>query len=128
METVYLDTHVVVWLFAGELHKLSPRAIELIEANELLISPMVMLELELLHEIGRLSYSHETILTSLAESIDLRVCDLPFASITREATRHTWTRDPFDRMIVAHAASRNNSILLSRDRKIREHYKRAIWR
>ena len=127
METVYLDTHVVVWLFAGEVHKLSPRAIERIETGDLLISPMVLLELEYLREIGRITYPHETIIGSLSKSIDLNVCDLLFVDVTREAIRHTWTRDPFDRMIVAQAALQKSSILLSRDRNIRQHYLRAEW-
>ena len=74
METVYLDTHVVVWLFPGEVDKISNKAIDLIEECELLISPMVVLELEFLYEIGRLKYQHHEILSSLSETIDLKVC------------------------------------------------------
>jgi len=37
-----------------------------------------------------------------------------------------WTRDPFDRLIVAHAAA-NDARLLTKDEKIRRHYKRAVW-
>ena len=49
---------------------------------------MVVLELEFLHEIGRLNYKYDEILSSLAQSIDLKIC--------------------------------NDSLLLSRDRKIRD--------
>ncbi len=126
MEAVYLDTHVVVWLFSGEIHKLSSKAIELIEESELLVSPMAALELEFLYEIGRLNYKHKEILSSLAESIDLKVCSLPFAAVAKEATKANWTRDPFDRLIVANAIC-NYSLLLSRDRNILENYDRAVW-
>ena len=126
METLYLDTHVVVWLFAGEIDKISDRGLEQIEACELLVSPMVVLELELLHEIGRLNYRHDAIMGSLALSIDLKVCTLPFGAVVAESIRHNWTRDPFDRLIVANAA-RNASKLLSRDSKIQEHFDGAIW-
>ncbi len=126
METVYLDTHVVVWLFSGELDKLSNRVVEIIEESELLISPMVVLELEFLYEIGRLKYTHKEILSSLAQSIDLKVCNLSFATVAKESTKHNWTRDPFDRLIVANAIC-NNSLLLSRDRKIQDNYNMAVW-
>jgi PIN domain nuclease of toxin-antitoxin system len=127
VETVYLDTHVVVWLFAGEIDKLSNKALELIEEHELLISPMVVLELEFLYEIGRLNYKHNEILSSLSDTIDLKVCTLSFAIVAKESTKHNWTRDPFDRLIVANAICNNNSILLSRDRKILSNHTRAIW-
>ncbi len=126
METVYLDTHVVVWLFSGEINKLSDTAREIIEESELLVSPMVVLELEFLYEIGRLNYKHDAILASLSQTIDLKVCNLSFATVARESTRHTWTRDPFDRLIVANAVC-NDSVLLSRDRKIRDNYPGAVW-
>ena len=126
MESIYLDTHVVVWLFSGEIEKLSDKAIKIIEESELLISPMVTLELEFLYEIGRLNYKSKDILSSLSQSIDLKVCNLPFANIALEATKNNWTRDPFDRLIVANAIC-NNSILLSLDRKILDNYSMAIW-
>ncbi len=126
MESLYLDTHVVVWLFSGEVEKLSTKAKELIESCELLVSPMVVLELEFLYEIGRLRYRHDVILSSLSESIDLKVCDLFFASIAKVSTTLSWTRDPFDRLIVAHAVCSGGK-LLSRDRKIQEHFDGAVW-
>ena len=45
---IYLDTHVVVWLYAGETSKLSQAAEELINTNDLLISPIVLLEMNYL--------------------------------------------------------------------------------
>jgi len=126
VESIYLDTHVIVWLFSGETDKISNKALELIEECELLISPMVVLELEFLHEIGRLNYTHDEILSSLSESIDLKVCSFSFATVAKESTKHSWTRDPFDRLIVANAIC-NKSLLITRDRKIRENYAKATW-
>ena len=126
METIYLDTHVVVWLFSGDLDKIPHKALNLIEESELLISPMVLLELEFLYEIGRLTYKSKEILSSLSQSIDLKVCELSFAKIALESTKHNWTRDPFDRLIVANAICSNN-ILISRDKKIQDNYSKAVW-
>ena len=51
---IHLDTHVVVWLYQGDVKKLSQRAQQLIEDNDICISPMVMLEIEYLFEIKRI--------------------------------------------------------------------------
>ena len=68
---IFLDTHVVVWLYAGIEKKFSKIAIQKIENNELLISHMVRLELQYLFEIGRIIKSPENIITSLGQSIGL---------------------------------------------------------
>jgi PIN domain nuclease of toxin-antitoxin system len=49
---IYLDTHAVAWLYAKELSRFTSKGLEGLEANELLISPMVSLELEYLYETG----------------------------------------------------------------------------
>lgn len=126
METLYLDTHVVVWLFSQEIEKLSPKALELIEESELYVSPMVVLELEFLHEIGRLTYASEAIVKSLSDSIDLKVSEESFDKVAYESVKQNWTRDPFDRIIVAQAMC-ENAQLLTKDRKILEHFGQAVW-
>lgn len=126
METLYLDTHVVVWLFSKEIEKLSPKALELIEESELYVSPMVVLELEFLHEIGRLTYASEAIVKSLSDSIDLKVSEESFDKVAYESVKQNWTRDPFDRIIVAQAMC-ENAQLLTKDRKILEHFGQAVW-
>jgi PIN domain nuclease of toxin-antitoxin system len=98
----------------------------LIAGNELLLSPMVLLELQYLFEIGRLTVAPGTIVDALRRAAPLRMCDLPFADVAHAALRETWTRDPFDRIIVAHARLREMA-LITKDRAIREHYERAIW-
>lgn len=54
---IYLDTHVVVWLYAGLTAKLSDLAKLLINKHELYISPIVRLELQYLYEIDGLLIS-----------------------------------------------------------------------
>jgi PIN domain nuclease of toxin-antitoxin system len=39
---------------------------------------------------------------------------------------HRWTRDPFDRIIVAHADV-VSAPLLTKDQAIRRNYRRAFW-
>lgn len=123
---IYLDTHVAAWLYFGQAQELSRDAAAAIEGSDLLISPMVVLELGYLHELGRLAVTAEKIVQTLAGDIGLKVAQQPFEDIARQALHETWTRDPFDRLIVAQAKL-GQSRLVSRDRLIRQHYRHAIW-
>ncbi len=125
---VYLDTHIVCWLYEGDVERLSEPATEAIESSEcLLVSPMVDLELQYLYEIERISRSSEEILATLAEDIGLQVSDAPFSLVVREAKRINWTRDPFDRLITAQVMLIENARLVTRDRAIRENFTKAVW-
>ena len=123
---IYLDTHVVAWLYNGSVELLSPLARQLIEAEELLISPMVSLELQYLYEVGKTAMQAEPVLESLRRDIALEVCDLPFAGVVQAALSQAWTRDPFDRLITATAMCRG-APLLTKDTVIRANYSRALW-
>jgi PIN domain nuclease of toxin-antitoxin system len=124
---IYLDTHVVVWLFSGQTELLTPRALESIEKHDLLISPMVALELRYLFETNRINQQPHTIIKELARATGLALCALPFDKIVAEACRLHWTRDPFDRIIAANASLRKTP-LLTKDRSILSHYKWAFWK
>ena len=123
---IYLDTHVVVWLYSGLTDKFSATAQELINDNDTYISPIVRLELQYLFEIQRVVEAPDTIVTDLVSRIGLQVCTRPFNRIVAQALTYRWTRDPFDRLITANAALHDN-ILLSKDRIILEHYAHAKW-
>jgi PIN domain nuclease of toxin-antitoxin system len=123
---ILLDTHVVAWLFAGEVDRFPSKARELLESEELRISPTVALELGYLHEIGRLSQPPDLVLTELGRALGLRSVDASLDDVTREALPLTWTRDPFDRLIAAHAIVQA-APLLTADETIRSHLPDAVW-
>jgi len=123
---IHLDTHVVVWLYAGEVGRFSAGPRRRLEREELRISPIVALELEYLHEIGRIGESASLVLRDLAGRLGLAEDPGDFAAVVAAARGITWTRDPFDRLIVGHAAVSGTS-LLTRDRIIRQHYRHAVW-
>ena len=127
MPQVYLDTHIIVWLAAGTVSRISPRAQAQLESADLLLSPMVLLELEYLHELGRTTLPARDIFQKVAHETGLALCPLPFPSIAATALDEHWTRDPFDRLIVAHAKANGFAPLISADEDIRQHYPRTVW-
>lgn len=122
----YLDTHVAAWLFAGEVKRLSPAARAAIEADDLLLSPAVVLELQYLYETKRVADAAATVVDDLRHRLSVQVCDLPFADVVRRAVTLSWTRDPFDRLIVAQAAVRD-ARLVTKDRALRKRYQPSVW-
>lgn len=122
---IYLDTHIAVWLFAGQLAKLSAEAKDLLNENDILISPIVRLELQYLLEINRITVPANNIITGLSDSIGLKICDKDFNSIINRSMNLNWTIDPFDRIIVANAAIDDN-YLVTRDQTILNNYRKAL--
>ncbi|MEA3286625.1 MAG: PIN domain-containing protein [Candidatus Marinimicrobia bacterium] len=123
---IYLDTHIVVWLYAGEIEKLSKRSIDLINANDPYISAIVRLELQYLYEIERITDTANEIIADLSNRIGLEVCDKNFNDIVMGTLDLSWTRDPFDRIIVANAAV-NENLLITRDKNILKNYDLSRW-
>jgi PIN domain nuclease of toxin-antitoxin system len=123
---IHVDTHVVAWLYEGRIDLLPETAARLIEESEVVISPMVELELEYLHEIGRARVGSRSVIDELYARIGLRASRASFASIIEHARGITWTRDPFDRIIVATAMA-DDAVLLTRDETILAHWARARW-
>ena len=123
----YLDTNVVIFLHSANVARMTPRAMDRIETSELLISAMVMLELEMLCEKSALKYSASQILAALNQQIGVSVCQLPMSAIMTSALAIKWTREPGDRIIVANAVANNEAPLITSDRRIHEHYRNAIW-
>jgi len=122
----YLDTHIAVWLYDGEIGKLTQTAIDQIQRDQLLVSPAVLLELQFLHETKRVRPTAAKIVDQLSKDAGVSVCRLSFAAIVDHAMRETWVRAPFDRLIVAHASA-NSASLITKNDKIRRHYRRSIW-
>lgn len=121
-----LDTHVVVRLYAGDREHFPSRARAVLDHARLVYSPIVELEVQYLHEIGRITVGPEVIFPYLADRIGLAPDDTPYIVVARAARALSWTRDPFDRLITA-AAVASDQPLLTRDRTIRDHYAAALW-
>jgi len=126
IKNVFIDTHVVIWLFLGAIAKLPENVKMLIESNDLCISPIVILEIQYLKEIGRINIASNEIISDLQAKIGLLVDDLSFEIVTRKAAEISWTRDPFDRLIAASAIARSYP-LITKDESILINLPLAIW-
>jgi len=119
---------VVLWLFDGLTVRLPPELCDALRAGRVrpLVSPVVRLELSLLHEVGRIQRSPVDILDALRTEIDLGPAASPFERVAAIAGTLSWTRDRFDRLIVAHALA-DDLPLFTRDRMILANAPIARW-
>lgn len=123
---IFLDTHILVWLYDGLVEHLSEKARESIESGDLFVPAMAFLELAYLREIGRFTVDPEQVFRVLERDIALKRTEYPFFEIARIATTFKWGRDPFDRLIVAEATLAKGH-LVTKDQTIRKHFKQTVW-
>ncbi len=122
---VYLDTHACVWLVDGDASWLSAAGKTVFDSHDTLISPAVVLELQMLWEKKRIKWQASAVIEELTGHIGAEICRLAFSLIVEAATKEHWTRDPMDRLIVAHAKA-NDSPLITADAGILKHYRKAL--
>jgi|ERR687891_994629 PIN domain nuclease of toxin-antitoxin system len=113
---ILLDTNALVWLHHG--HRRGRRLER--HFGQLHVSPVSLLEIQFLVEAGRIRLRSGATVGEFADD-DRWLVDIP-ASLDwfERALDLSWTRDPFDRLVVAHAALRGwrvatgDSVLLER--------------
>jgi PIN domain nuclease of toxin-antitoxin system len=125
--TVYLDTNISIWFSQKDFGRISSTALSHLREDDLLISAMVVLELEYLFELKRILWPAQDLLRKLRHEADVDVCELSLQAVAEAALAEKWTRDPFDRMIVANAKANALSPLITADEKIQANYPRALW-
>lgn len=125
--TVYLDTNVVIWICEGKTELFSAPVARILEREDLVVSPFVILELQYLYEVKRLLKPAPFFISHAQSLVDLRVKDASLDAVVQAGLYEDWTRDPFDRMIVAQARAEAMAPLITADRQIRRHYPKAVW-
>ena len=123
----FLDTHAAVFLWEGRIEVFGKGARDVLETANLRISPIVRLELQYLHEIQRIIVHPDTILGGLEADCGVLLSDDALAAVVSRAMGLTWTRDPFDRLIVA-TAMLHDAALVTRDRTISENFAKVVWK
>ncbi len=99
---ILLDTNAVLWGLT-ESDRFAPLQVP---GRRLRLSPVSLLEISFLVEVGRVEFRDRT---GVADIIDdpRWILDSPSsARLFTEALDLEWTRDPFDRLLVAHARYR----------------------
>ena len=123
----YLDTNVLIYLAEADRSRISKDAERMLREADLLLSPMVLLEIEYLYEKGRIQLSSRAIQAKIERETTIKICNLPFATISWMAIDEKWTRDAFDRIIVANAKANGLAFLISSDLEMAKHYPRTVW-
>jgi PIN domain nuclease of toxin-antitoxin system len=98
---ILLDTNALIWIAAG--HARSRPLLE--RRDRLYVSPASVLELQFLDESGRVRLRNHTVEWVVHDDRWL-VDEPPAGAWFVRATEVGWTRDPFDRLLVAHAQFR----------------------
>jgi PIN domain nuclease of toxin-antitoxin system len=103
---ILLDTHVFLWFIAGDA-KLPGRyrASILDPANEIVLSVASVWEAVIKHQIGKLSFAQppETYLPLQRAGQGFLSLEVDEATMIPLASLPLFHRDPFDRLLIAHA-------------------------
>jgi PIN domain nuclease of toxin-antitoxin system len=115
-----LDTHFLVWLLLD-----APRLREFPWLPRYLpwgISPVSLLEVQFLQEIGKIEVDSRALEARLAGDARFVVDEVPLLALVKSALDLGWTRDPFDRLLAAHSAARRLP-LCTTDRTLRQNHR-----
>ena len=99
---ILLDTNAILWMLTGHARS-APLAVS---RETLRLSPVSLLELKYLIEVGRLADPSGTALSQIRQDSRWRLDSPDSDRLFAAAVQVDWTRDPFDRLIVAHARCR----------------------
>lgn len=114
-----LDTHFVLWIVTGSDRLADFPWIE--RYRPWGVSPISLLEIQYLAEIGRVEVRNPEFSDALANDPRFVIDEIPMVPLIRRAIELTWTRDPFDRLIAAHSSVRRLP-LCTTDRNICLHH------
>lgn len=104
MSSVLLDTHILLWILTN-----SPRLKEISWLDNKLnwmVSPISLLELKFLDECGKIKIDVKKVSQGLSQDERFIMEDVSLEELCKQAWDLNWTRDPFDRLLVAHSLIR----------------------
>lgn len=118
--TVLLDTHFLLWAVLGLARMDEYPWLE--RYRPWGVSPVSLLELQFLAEVGRLELAHAAFAEALKADPRFVLDEVPLMALVTHALPLGWTRDPFDRLLAAHSAARRIP-LVTLDRRIRAEHR-----
>jgi len=111
---ILLDTNAVIWIDGN--HKRTRALLK--QGGPFCVSPATLLELQFLDELGRIRLRAG--LTAIVDDPRWEIDEPPVIDWFTAAAGQSWTHDPFDRLIAAHAIVRRWR-LASADEAVLEH-------
>ena len=120
---ILLDTHFLVWILTGASRLSSyPSLSGYLPWG---VSPVALLELQYLNEIGRLQLKTAEFFKTLGDDARFVIDEVPLLMLVRHALPLSWTRDPFDRLLSAHSSARDIP-LCTVDRALQAHHRLLV--
>jgi PIN domain nuclease of toxin-antitoxin system len=114
-----LDTHFVLWILLSSKRLADHPWLERYRPWGL--SPVSLLEIAFLGEVGRIEVRYPDLTDRLLEDSRFAVDEVALLPLVRTAIDLDWTRDPFDRLLAAHSEARRVP-LITLDRGLRRNH------
>lgn len=122
---IHIDTHIFEALYKGWPRRIANRSRALIGDQAVQVSPAVVFELFFVRRTTGIDDPYAAI-AELGAYFDVSVAKTRFSDVVQDARHLAWTRDPFDRLIVANAAA-EGARLVTKDELIRANFEGALW-
>lgn len=123
--TALLDTHALLWWLTDD-RRLSRRARQTVERDEILVSVISPWEIEIKKSLGRIVPDTRSVLEEVTGTSGFAWLDIGPAHVAALAGLPLLHRDPFDRMLVAQAKLEHVP-LVTDDRNLRRYEIETIW-
>jgi PIN domain nuclease of toxin-antitoxin system len=123
---LFLDTHILIWLYQRDGSKFSAKNRETLDISNLYMPVISFLEIQFLKEIKRITFSADELLDELRIDLPINITEANAITLIRKAVEFNWTRDPFDRLIIAETVL-YNAKLLTKDSNILSNFHDAVW-
>lgn len=126
MKRLLVDTNVIVWLLTGDRERVSATACTALEDehNEVAVSAVTVWELAIKRSLGKLAIEDRWLSALQGFGFDpLPVTAIHAAAVESLPWHH---RDPFDRLLVAQAATEAR-VLVSADERLGAYDAEVLW-
>jgi PIN domain nuclease of toxin-antitoxin system len=121
--TCILDTHFLIWILSDS--KRLKRFPWLDSYQPWRVSPASLLEIQILHEVGRLELTKREFAQAVKADSRFVIDDASWVAVTLRSLELSWTRDPFDRWLAAHSLVRRTP-LCTVDSDLLDHHKSIV--
>ncbi len=104
ISSILIDTHVLLWVLSKS--KRLKDIPWIADYPVWTVSPVSLLEIKFLIESDRIDLELPTLLLQLRKDPNFYIDPISLEAVCMAALDMTWTRDPFDRLLVAHSQAR----------------------